>query len=61
MSKFIEIKENTFTHSINIDFIVSIVEDSGSNTSIIHLNNKEIATDLSLEKIKVLIANASPF
>lgn len=59
MSKFIDIKDSTTTHSINIDFIVSISENS--NIATIHLNNREIVTQLSLEKVKVLIANASPY
>ncbi|KOS05405.1 hypothetical protein ACLI08_14860 [Flavobacterium sp. RNTU_13] len=59
MSKFIDIKENDTTHSINIDFIVSVSENKSIAT--IHLNNREIVTQLSLEKVKVLIANASPY
>lgn len=60
MSKFIDIKDSNLTHSINIDFIVSVLEDS-NKVATIHLNNKEIITQLSLEKVKVLIANASPY
>lgn len=60
MSKFIEIKDSNFTHSINIDFIVSVSEDK-NKVATIHLNNREIVTQLSLEKVKVLIANASPY
>lgn len=60
MSKFIDIKDSSLTHSINIDFIVSISEDS-NKVATIHLNNREIVTELSLEKVKVLIANASPY
>jgi|GEM_PF-4333224 len=60
MSKFIDIKDSNLTHSINIDFIVSISEDS-NKVATIHLNNREIVTQLSLEKVKVLIANASPY
>lgn len=59
MSKFIDIKENDTTHSINIDFIESVSEKK--NIATIHLNNREIVTQLSLEKVKVLIANASPY
>jgi hypothetical protein len=59
MSKFIDIKDNDTTHSINIDFIVSVSENKSIAT--IHLNNREIVTQLSLEKVKVLIANASPY
>lgn len=60
MSKFIDVKDSILTHSINIDFIVSISEDS-HKVATIHLNNREIVTELSLEKVKVLIANASPY
>jgi len=60
MSKFIDIKDSNITHSINIDFIVSVSEDS-NKVATIHLNNREIVTQLSLEKVKVLIANASPY
>lgn len=60
MAKFIDIKDNVRMHSINIDFIVSISEDS-NKTATIHLNNREIVTQLTLEKVKVLIANASPY
>ncbi|WP_159798890.1 hypothetical protein [Flavobacterium sp. MK4S-17] len=60
MSKFIDIKDSNLTHSINIDFIVSVSEDS-NKVATIHLNNREIITQLSLEKVKVLIANASPY
>lgn len=60
MSKFIDIKDSNLTHSINIDFIVSVSEDS-NKVATIHLNNREIVTQLSLEKVKVLIANASPY
>jgi hypothetical protein len=60
MSKFIDIKDSNLTHSINIDFIVSVSEDS-NKVATIHLNNREIITELSLEKVKVLIANASPY
>lgn len=60
MSKFIDIKDSNLTHSINIDFIVSISEDS-NKVATIHLNNREIVSQLSLEKVKVLIANASPY
>lgn len=59
MSKFIDIKDNDTTHSINIDFILSVSENKSIAT--IHLNNREIVTQLSLEKVKVLIANASPY
>lgn len=60
MSKFIDIKDSNLTHSINIDFIVSVSEDS-NKVATIHLHNREIVTQLSLEKVKVLIANASPY
>ena len=61
MSKFIEIKENNLMHSINIDFIISISEDDRTKKTIIYLQNREIVTELTLEKVKVLIANASPY
>ena len=60
MSKFIDIKEGDLTHSINIDFIVSVSEDA-NKIATIHINHREIVTQLSLEKVKVLIANASPY
>lgn len=60
MAKFIDIKDSNLTHSINIDFIVSVSEDA-NKIATIHLNNREIVTQLSLEKVKVLIANASPY
>ncbi|RDI14576.1 hypothetical protein [Flavobacterium sp. AG291] len=61
MSKFIEIKENNLLHSINIDFIISVSEDIRNKKTIIYLQNREILTELTLEKVKVLIANASPY
>lgn len=61
MSKFIEIKENNLMHSINIDFIISISEDDRTKKTVIYLQNREIVTELTLEKVKVLIANASPY
>jgi hypothetical protein len=61
MSKFIEIKENNLIHSINIDFIISVSEDTRTKKTIIYLQNREIITELTLEKVKVLIANASPY
>lgn len=60
MAKFIDIKDSTRIHSINIDFIVSVSEDS-NKIATIHLSTREIITQLSLEKVKVLIANASPY
>lgn len=60
MAKFIDIKDSARTHSINIDFIVSVSEDT-DKVATIHLNNREIVTQLTLEKVKVLIANASPY
>lgn len=60
MSKFIHINDSNLIHSINIDFIVSVSEDS-NKIATIHLSNREIVTQLTLEKVKVLIANASPY
>lgn len=60
MAKFIDIKDSIRMHSINIDFIVSVSEDA-NKIATIHLNNREIVTQLTLEKVKVLIANASPY
>lgn len=60
MSKFIDIKDKLLTHSINIDFIVSISENN-DKIATIYLQNREITTQLTLEKVKVLIANASPY
>jgi len=60
MAKFIDIKDSARMHSINIDFIVSVSEDA-DKIATIHLNNREIVTQLTLEKVKVLIANASPY